>query len=232
MKSYYALTARIPYYGTVHTKVWVEKDASGAEHVYVSPETQPANVANWKEPPHVALANLRVDEETGLLDRRAVERFTRTYGVLPEFGPDEPLANVLLAAWPEARPIDLVNLRGLQELLRRAWRREPDEHDRILMEPLPPPTQLAATQNGIEIRAGDLWTLIRVLFLRDSAEGRARVCANPDCNTLRYFLQARKGQVFCSHPCAVLINVRRFREAQRSKSKSKVKGKPRRRTKR
>lgn len=41
----------------------------------------------------------------------------------------------------------------------------------------------------------------------------AKICANPDCPH-PYFLQKRKGQIYCSHPCAVLINVRRFRERE------------------
>lgn len=49
----------------------------------------------------------------------------------------------------------------------------------------------------LEKKACVLWSLIRM-------------CENPDCPT-PYFLEARKGQKYCSHKCAVLINVRRFR---------------------
>jgi hypothetical protein len=66
---------------------------------------------------------------------------------------------------------------------------------------------------GVEIAVHDLWDLARLLFLRDFAAGRTKVCANEDCGS-RYFLEQRKGQKFCSHNCAVLINVRRFRSRQ------------------
>ena len=221
MQSYYALNAQIRYYGTVPGKAWLEKDADSVVRMKVSGGTHSVDPAKWKEPPHVALANLR---GAVLLDPLAAGKFTRTYGVLPEFATDpttDPsLPNIgdLLAHYPEAwQKISLGRIQSWRWLLRGAWRGSPGQLDQIIKDS--PETQLAATRDGVVIqKVGDLWTLIWILFLKDRAAGRAKVCANADC-PFPYFLRARKGQVFCSHPCAVLVNVRRFRKARRSKSK-------------
>jgi PAS domain-containing protein len=66
-------------------------------------------------------------------------------------------------------------------------------------------------------------SVFRSLFLRDCGAKKTRVCVNPDCPA-PYFLQTRKGQKFCTHRCAVLVNVRRFRAglaAGRVKRKSR-----------
>ena len=79
---------------------------------------------------------------------------------------------------------------------------------------------------GIDIAVVDLWNLTRLLFLRDYSAGRTRVCSNPDCSS-PYFLQQRRGQKYCTHKCAVLMNVRRFRERE-AKVKSQSKGRTQR----
>lgn len=217
---YYETQARIRYYGEIPDSVWIEKDTGNMERLYASPETHTADPAKWKEPPHFALANLLSDRETGLLDLKAAEKFTRTYGVLAEY------------PGGKQRMIDHVKIQGLQELIQRAWRGEPGELDEIAMDNIAPETEFSATREGIEIRVSDLWTLIRILFLRDYAAGRARICAISNCPRTPYFLHARKGQRFCSHPCAVLENVRRFREAQRKDQKKSRARKSKRRTNR
>jgi hypothetical protein len=213
MKSYYAALARIRYYGEIPESVRIAKDTANAERLYASREAQAADPAKWKEPPHFALVNLLLDKHTGLLDLKSVEKFTRTYGLLVGHG----------------QPIDHVQIQGLQELLQRAWRGEPGEIEKgdIAAE-----TEFSPTRDGVEIQVSDLWTLIRILFLCDYAAGRARVCAIADCPRTPYFLQARKGQRFCSHECAVLDNVRRFREARRKARKEPRIIKSKRRSKR
>lgn len=210
MKSYYATTTRIRYYSTIPDRVWIAKDPDNVERLYASPETQPADPARWREPPHVTLANLLPAKESGLLDLKAVEKFTRTYGVLGEYPTHGQ------------RVIDPVKIQGLQGLLQQAWRGELEELDEIEMYNIAPETEISTTRDGIELRVRDLWTLIRILFLRDYGAGRARVCAITDCPRTPYFLQSRKGQMFCSHPCAVLANVRRFREEQRAQGKARI----------
>lgn len=62
----------------------------------------------------------------------------------------------------------------------------------------------------------ELWDYMRYLLLTDYAEQRLGVCDRADCPT-PYFVQQRKGQRYCSHDCAVLENVRRFRSKARRK---------------
>ncbi len=222
MRSYYAAQARIRYYGAIPDSVWTERDAGNVVRLYASQETLPSDPVSvrWKEPPHVFLANLPLDKETGLLDLKALAKFTRTYGVL------------FAHQFRRQRMIDPVKIQGLQELLQRAWRGQLEGLDKIEMENIAPEIEFSATRDGIELRVSDLWTLIRILFLRDYAAGRAQVCAITDCPRTPYFLRSRKGQMFCSHPCAVLANVRRFREEQRkAQAKSHI-SKSKRRTKR
>lgn len=66
------------------------------------------------------------------------------------------------------------------------------------------------------LETSDLWHYMRYLFLIDYAECRTAVCERKDCLT-PYFVQQRKGQRYCSHECAVLENVRRFRSKERAK---------------
>ena len=127
--------------------------------------------------------------------------------------------------------------KDMQELLRQAWRGEP-----LAIETLqygirhsaqqeaygPLEVKVAVGAPRVELYTRDLWGFIRVAFLADCSSRKTRVCANPDCPT-PYYLEARRGQKFCSHKCAVLINVRRFRdrEAEQRAWKSKKKGRGR-----
>ena len=73
-----------------------------------------------------------------------------------------------------------------------------------------------------ELSIGSLRTLIEIFALQDCAAEKLGVCANPDCPA-RFFLKVRRGQNFCSHRCAVLINVRRFREREKRQTKRRIK---------
>jgi hypothetical protein len=210
MKSYYATEAVIRYYG-------------------------PGFERRWPDAPHVAFANLQLDDS-------ALGMFTKRYGPLyiPQRSRAEkvvigesrdPLhtALVLVTAFVP----DLNRALGMQGLLRHAWRGERFaivelEHE-LMQKGLRP--WFGVTDQILELKdsphdsltlwADDIWTVVRAAFLMDYKVGRAKVCTNPDCPT-PYFVESRKGQEFCSHKCAVLINVRRFRERQ-NKSKSGLK---------
>ena len=160
----------------------------------------PFSFSRWKDPPHVALANLR-DEPAAAL------RFTRTYGVLAHG-----------YKGGEAITIPVGQVFGFRNKLRRAW----DGDEQAMMDILNLQTFLWVRPTGIEIVPEDLWTLVRVVFARDWWDERAKKCENPDCPA-PYFLAVRKGQKFCSQKCAVLINVRHFREreAQRTAKSGK-----------
>src|SRR5579872_4313185 len=184
MSSYYALEATLRYY-------------------------TPAAQRQWKEPPHVFLANMEIDN-------RSILKFNRTYGQI-------------CGTWEkiEGRTAYIIGTAGLREahdkqnLLRRAWHREPaalklmwvggqmaeladpsEAYSRIQIEPF-------VTQKGIDLYAKDIWSFIRIAFLRDFLQNTTRICANGACPA-PFFLVARRGQQFCGHKCAVLVNVHRF----------------------
>lgn len=150
--------------------------------------------SRWKDAPHVALANLRDEPE-------AVLRFTRTYGVLGK---------------AKARTVSVRQLLQFRDSLRAAW--EGSWTDNFFALAITHPA-LVAQPTGMVIAINDPWTLVQVLFAQDWAERPMMKCANPDC-TAPYFCAVRRGQSFCSHKCAGLISVRRFRErAQHTQAK-------------
>jgi hypothetical protein len=213
MHSYYAAQARIRYYGPTAENVRIEEG-----HVYATTGQSVDGAPRWKAP-HEYLANLNLANWEA--DR--VVRFTLRFGPLaPRHDPSEALPGPEIKAgvpiW-----IDTAQFVALQALLREAWGGD-GEALRNIAEGLTADLDLEARPDGLELVARDLWTLVRLLFLRDRASGKAKLCANADCET-PYFLLARRGQKFCSHRCAVLINVRRFRkrEAERRANLAKRK---------
>ncbi|SRR6266567_130098 len=228
MKAYYAFTGTVRYYALLPNSVETVKDGV---HTHLRGRLGPelANPSQWKEPPHVVLANLPgAPDPTGGMPQgskealarfvewasgrgaRVIQAFIKRYGPLlgnryegaagrsPEFHQEVYAFNrfreTLQGAWAgEAAAIKTI--RGL-----RLYR--------------PQPVLLTVDENGLVVQVTTLEHFICLLFLRDYTNGITGVCANPDCPA-RYFLRERAGQQFCSHKCAVLINVRRFRERQK-----------------
>jgi hypothetical protein len=158
--------------------------------------TRPVDVSRWPDAPHVALANLRDEPE-------AVLRFTRTYGML---------------VWPKRKPgsIPTSEVLRVRDQLRHAWDKGIDLNDSFLTSIKTTVTVWPRVQGlraGVGIRVEELGHLIGMMYTRDLWEGRARKCGNPDCPA-PYFCAVRRGQKFCTQKCAVLINVRRFRERE------------------
>ena len=129
--------------------------------------------------------------------------------------------------------MDLLMVRGVQKALRGAWTADPEylraiaghdpEQNELIYGAMNP--VISVTDTGIELIAPDVWTFARLAFLYDHAAGRNAICANPDCTKnpqgTKYFVRTKQGQKFCCHRCAVLVNVRRFRE-ENSETKVKV----------
>jgi hypothetical protein len=202
--AYYALQTQIRYYGQVpetvvkeNGVVWGETvlfavDSSGFDVAPISAE-EPLNLHRRKEPVHERLANMGLDLDS-------IYVFTKLWGF---FVGNVDMARGHFYTQPH-------HVQPFQNLLRRAWAGE----DKALAEMASDiVARVDLRPNGVDIAVVDLWSLVRLLFLRDHAVGRTGVCANKDCLS-PYFLQTRKGQKFCSHKCAVLMNVRRFRERQ------------------
>ncbi len=174
-------------------------------------------VGKWIEPPHYYLANLE-------LSRESIRSFATRFGL--------PYREW---RWESSR-MDRGKRRGswvlnkrdierMQALLQRAWRGESGAIADIEKgDPNCPRDPVyrkievdwSIGSKGIVATALNLWSFMRIAFLQDCATARTRVCGNQDCPT-PFFLQARKGQKYCSHKCAVLINVRRFRKRRKTR---------------
>jgi hypothetical protein len=144
----------------------------------------------------VALANLRDDP-------KAVLQFTRTYGGLGRY------ESVLGRNRRKPDPVREVLL--YRDALRRAW--EGDTFTFFAFPAWHGATLCASAAGGFLIAIDALWPLIQVMFIQDWTEKRIKKCGNPDCPA-PYFCAVRQGQKFCSQKCAVLINVRHFRERE------------------
>lgn len=226
MESYYALTARIRYYGQLPRSVtkesepafdaagkkvlrqvvqgrmdftrdvsgWIVEEEHGpefsADEAKPIATSEPMDLSRREDRVHETLANLTLDVDS-------LCAFTKRWGFL--FG------NVNAKSGSFRTSPD--HIQWLQDLLRSAWRGEGQAIKKMATDIS---AGVVVTPKGIDIAVVDLWNLTRLLFLRDSAAGRTKICANRDCISL-YYLEKRKGQRFCSHECAVLINVRRFR---------------------
>lgn len=187
----------------------------------------------WPEYPHVYLANMEMSEDS-------IHAFLRLYGRLfEEREPVSPLPKTDAAVWSpvirkgQKEPMSIQAVAAAQRVLRGAWRNEPDwfaaiaghdpEQDAFIYKPMQP--ELSVTDTGIELITPDVWTFARLGFLRDHALGKTKICANPDCTSphgTMYFLQAKQGQMFCCHRCAVRVNVRRFRKESETKPQTKT----------
>ncbi len=236
VKTYYALDAMIRYYARLpRTIEVVTVDAARGEtgDLCGTLEIEPTDISSrWKEPPQLVLANLNLSigdvSHVEVSNRSAIEAFLRRYGPLSGI-------NIFVGTTPEGHPGFYESVKkfvSFQKLLRSAWIGEAAAIEEIKNLAAPregkhPNLKLwtggrgharfALRAEGIEIAVAQLKTFICLLFLEDRRAQRAKVCGNPDCPA-PYFLQERKGQTFCTHKCAVLINVRRFRERQKQRA--------------
>ncbi len=201
MKSYDDFKVRIRYYGLIPEAIRVEDGTVTGSvpliHVLAgmqSSSEEPFPFNHWKDPPHLAFANLRTN------DLASVAKFTREYGYLAGH-----------KAVDRYR-VDLQQLVELQELVQDTWRRL--DTDSLATDLDLAEMHLSVTTEGNELRIESLRTLIEILLLRDVAEDRIEICDNQKCIT-PYFLKSRQGQKCCSRPCVVQVNVDRFRARQK-----------------
>jgi hypothetical protein len=212
MKTYYAVGATLRYYKAGKRK-------------------------GWPDPPHVFFANLSptpdgfahferiygpISDPTDLSHLRRREQIKR----LTDLEAWSKWGNVIVSSRPKLWKDALVQARIRQDILREAWagdekalsqmgigRLSGRTYGEFLIRPVITPV-------GVDLYAGDMWSFIRIAFLRDLFLKRPRICANQayGCPS-PYFLESRKGQTFCCHKCAVQMNVRRFRERENKKRK-------------
>jgi hypothetical protein len=165
----------------------------------------------WKDPPHVALANLN------LTDVKAVRMFTEVYGPLED---DVEAGEQFEVDLEEADYLGGIG--GMKERVIDAWRssdakrlwvpRGGENSDRY---DLP----MMWGGRALELRPAGCWTFLRLLATRDIENGDARICRNPKCKELPYFVAGRNNQTFCSHPCANVVMQRNFKKRWRKRRK-------------
>jgi hypothetical protein len=224
MTSYYDIAGHIRYYGHLPTGVEKTEEAVfgdvpsgiwGKSVLTVDwsalletarPSGQSFDLGSRKEAVHEALANMA-------LGVNSLYVFTKRWGFLDG---DLDTKSGLLQTRPQ-------HVEQFQNLLQRAWRGQGDAISEIAKDVV---ARIDIGSTGIDIAVVDLRNLVRLLFMRDHVAGRTKICANDDCRS-PYFIQQRRGQKYCTHKCAVLINVRRFREQEakaEAKSRPKKKG--------
>ncbi len=117
-----------------------------------------------------------------------------------------------------------------QSLLKYAWRsgdeRALDAIDNYLSSGLP--IHFDIDEGCFHIYVVNVQRLILMLFLRDHAEGKTAICANPDCPA-PYFLKSRKTQKICEAGGCVTWAQRNYalkwwRENESKASKKNKKG--------
>jgi hypothetical protein len=169
------------------------QDPTGTPGYVVSGEVglEYRSAHEWREPPHIAFANLRIE------DPRSAEAFIKRYGVVH-------VRDRILDA--EGRPtgrfaIDSAKLLAMQNDLRNAWKGSQFEL-KVLEYHLEQIAVIVTVVTGdVQLWPKDLWTLICFMFLRDYTAGLLGICGNPNCPA-PYFKKKRRTQKICeAGPC-------------------------------
>lgn len=183
---------------TIKTRVLTDstgkRDYAISGTLYKEPDQR-----EWQEPPHLAFANLRVE------DPQSAEAFIRRYGPLYEgsvrlhpSANDEPIEST------HEFTVETAALETSQNELRAAW--EGDPNFLVIMEAqveenMPVDVRVEGGTGEVLLKPNNLQALISFLFLRDYYAGKIGVCGNPDCPA-RYFRKKRRNQKFCeAGPC-------------------------------
>ena len=226
MLSYYDCKGHLKYDG--RAPKGIDGDVDGVISGRLG--TNSIDIRRWKQPPHVALANLQTN------DSRAVFALIRTYGVLgkvtrgwtqevknlpsaqrlkPEdvFGASDASLAVAGGVSEEQFSLTPMELQKIGGDLRLAWR-----GDLVSINQIERTVQTEFQFRILSIHRGqpvfatrDLSKFLFLLFLIDYQQGKTKICANAACAS-PYFVQQRKDQQYCTRRCAVLINVQRFRK--------------------
>jgi hypothetical protein len=179
----------------------------------------------WQEPPHVAFANVNLDDST------AAVVFTKTYGAWHSgwtlgTGTTPPEGEFRMTS---------TDLQGSQSILRDAWRGSRSQiHflEELIEDGME--ARVLAHSASVELSTKSLSTFSDFLFLRDMAAEKLGVCRNPRCLT-PYFIKRRETQKFCdSQACAAFAAKtysKRWWDSRGSRLRKKNRRKQRRRRK-
>lgn len=224
----YNLTTALEYAGILPESVYVDRG-----QVWFTEGNRVADTSRWKQPPHVALANLDLGRPAAIAD------FVKAYGISwmgfnpeeiivsgsgqicnlpPSYSAEDALLTRIELAGKKTQPAQFhvqgQDLAAFQNPLRLAWRGDRSAFLKLEKKAIGPFGIRKGKQ--IFIWTADLWKFTALLFLIDHADKRTRICARTECDA-PYFVQRRKDQLFCSHRCASFTSVDVFRERQRAR---------------
>jgi hypothetical protein len=158
---------------------------------------RPVDLNEWAEPPHVEFANC--DFKTA----EDVKRFVDDYGV--SFLMCDYTRSVKETGQSEMNPITTVErMQTFQWCLRNAWR---GDDDALRIVKWWAPTRVDFANGKPHTISEDIWEYMCALFLADHSDNRIRICENPQCKLLKYFIANRRDQKFCSDTCRNTVNV-------------------------
>jgi hypothetical protein len=142
--------------------------------------------ATAREYLHVAFANMLDAPE-------AIAAFVKKYGPIVSEGTGD-----------EHGPYEAHDLKvscAMRDSLRAAWSGDKEAIARVQRAVKHLRATITANNGRIEITPRESWIAACLLFLQDQHEGRAAVCANPDC-AAPFFIRKRSTQKFCeAGPC-------------------------------
>lgn len=211
-KRYYELTAPVKP-GFSHAGSTGGYPSDSADIIRGGVGGELVDSAEWKFPPHIALANLGYP---GLATRKDIIQFIRTYGAI--------VADIAQRPEPsDTFEMSITEFRYLQEQLRRTWKNPTTENLKYLWLPRGADELTVfyipvLWTRRIELRPSDVWTYIRLILARDIGEGLARYCANENCKH-PYFVANRKDRKCCSAACRNARNQRNFQRNRRRHGK-------------
>lgn len=176
----------------------------------------------WATPPHEFLANMSITEDAAAaFCANYGTLFARCYLLRPM--PKTVRQSMDLPTAEGKRPLSLELFRTAQEVIREAWvNRGPqieltaNEEGKGLIQSRVDISWTVTADGGLELNAADAWSYMRMACAADASRRKLHVCRKPDCET-PYFREARAGQVYCSHSCAVAIAVDRFQAKKKAK---------------
>lgn len=177
--------------------------------------------SKWKDPPHVALANLGYVPGSAYRppDEEHLRRFLMHYGPLG-FGigaGDVSTERTTGLLEPEGTDYLLETIYDVQRRLRRAWDTGTPQ---VFTDPFSAglrywPLDVKVQRGSLVIEVKSCLDYIKLLLARDLADGHAKRCENETACSAPYFIAKRTDAIYCSHPCAVLVNVKRWRAGRR-----------------
>ncbi|MFZ0981225.1 MAG: hypothetical protein WAN23_17620, partial [Candidatus Acidiferrales bacterium] len=175
-----------------------------------------AKASRWSDPPHVEFANLGYTETGGVAPPEKIRQFLKSYG--GGFGLDDVTTE-------SGEPLHIVvsQFQSDQWRIREAWRRrdhslytELGGGDSMGYDVMP--VAWDARRGRLSFRPVGIKLFMKILLARDISNGTARICANPGCPT-PFFVAKRRDAKFCSHQCAVSVNVKNFRQRQKKRNR-------------